>query len=146
MEVNTPSSADRRPAREDPPPRRMRATAPAHSNPECAEPDFVEFATLIKRILPEGRCVLDFMAARPNNPLRREGAPESIRPWLRRGADDRMTAVTLHREGPGLRFLAARNAGTAGKYAASPKLAIQRRRVPLSSEQARQGIYPTHPE
>src|SRR5687768_6007933 len=43
------NNADRRPARNDLPPRRMRATVPAHSKPECTGVLLCELDELIKR-------------------------------------------------------------------------------------------------
>src|SRR6516165_3931340 len=44
-----PSRAARRPARVDLPPRRTRATAPAHSKPACTGADFLDFDSLIDK-------------------------------------------------------------------------------------------------
>ncbi len=56
-EVSTPSKADRRTDRDEPPPRRMRATAPAHSKVGFTGADFLEFAMLINRNLQKaGAC------------------------------------------------------------------------------------------
>ena len=46
------SSADRRPARNDLPPRRMRATVPAHSKPECTGVFLCELDELINQNSP----------------------------------------------------------------------------------------------
>jgi hypothetical protein len=43
-----PRRAERRPARNDFPPRRIRATVPAHSKPECTGAVLFEFDSLIK--------------------------------------------------------------------------------------------------
>ena len=48
-EGRTPSRADRRPARDDFPPRRIRATVPAHSKPECSGDAFLVCDELIER-------------------------------------------------------------------------------------------------
>jgi hypothetical protein len=42
-----PSKTERRPARDDLPPRRMRATVPAHSKPVCGEDFLFEIGSLI---------------------------------------------------------------------------------------------------
>ncbi len=46
-----PSRAERRPARDDFPPRRIRATVPAHSKPECRGDALLGFDELIERKL-----------------------------------------------------------------------------------------------
>ena len=49
-----PRRAERLPAREEGLVRRIRATVPAHSKPRCcAEPCFLEFATLIETPSPK---------------------------------------------------------------------------------------------
>lgn len=52
IDVRTPSSADRRPSRDEPEPRRIRAAAPAHAPVFGAAAAFLEFARLIERRLP----------------------------------------------------------------------------------------------
>jgi hypothetical protein len=47
-EVNTPSRAERRPARDDLPPRRILATVPAQTKPSCTGAVLLEFDSLIK--------------------------------------------------------------------------------------------------
>jgi hypothetical protein len=46
-EVITLRSAERRPARDDLPPRRIRATVPAHSKPACTGAVLLQFDSLI---------------------------------------------------------------------------------------------------
>ena len=68
------SKAERRPARDDFPPRRMRATVPAHSKPECPVAFRLEFASLIERgSLSTGTTTpAAALVPHPPNPLRRE--------------------------------------------------------------------------
>jgi hypothetical protein len=74
-----PRRAERRPARNDFPPRRIRTTVPAHSKPECTGAVLLEFDSLIKHypyvlepLSPNRTC--------PTNPLCREKDPNPTRP------------------------------------------------------------------
>ena len=70
-----PKSAERRPARDDFPPRRMRATVPAHSKPECKGAVLLEFDSLINQT-PMSENMSSTAGTRSTTPLCRE-EPES---------------------------------------------------------------------
>ncbi len=54
IDESIPSKTERLPARDETPPRRIRATAPAHSFAGCVESTFFEFAMLIDQPLQNG--------------------------------------------------------------------------------------------
>src|SRR4051794_33524005 len=114
----------------------MRATAPAHSNPDCEGAVFLAFETLIKRKLPRVRRETRWVVDSPSQSIAPRRTPD-VQPApathpQRRGTG--CSAVIHHREGPDRPFAKAGSSGTSGR---SRKLAITRRRVPLLSVGAR---------
>src|SRR5262249_21479186 len=97
-DVRIPKSAERRPARDDFPPRRMRATVPAHSKPECKGAVLLEFDSLINQT-PTSETMSLTAGTRSTTPLCREEPESRSAPHAFLASVNRMPRGARHRAG-----------------------------------------------
>src|SRR3954449_12192384 len=109
-------SAERRPERVDLPPRRIRATVPAHSKPECKGAVLLEFDSLINQTLTSENMSLT-AGTRSTTPLCREEPESRSAPLAVLAPANRLFRGAHHRGG----FLDSATEAVAGRRDSLPR-------------------------